>query len=79
MDIEEFTPGLIYLATDQGGINIYNKKSGTFSYISSKNKNAGNLTSDGIYCLYQDTEHILWIGTSRGGVNYYNPKKYRFT
>ncbi len=78
MSIEEFYQGKIYIATDQGGINIFDKQTNKFTYINSKNKNAGNLSSDGIYCLYRDREGILWVGTSRGGINFYNPKKHRF-
>ena len=78
LEIREFYPGMIFICTDQGGINIYDKQTKSFSYVGANFHNAGNLSSDGIYSMYLDREDILWLGTSRGGVNYYNPKNYRF-
>jgi len=71
--------GNILVATDQGGINVFNKDLQKFTYISTKHGNAGELTSDGILSLSIDKEGILWVGTSRGGVNFYNPKENKFT
>lgn len=78
MDIKEVYPGKIFVATDQGGINIFDKETKLFSYINTKSANSGKLTSNGIVCFEKDSEDILWVGTSRGGVNYYNPHKQRF-
>jgi len=69
----------IMIGTDQGGINIYNKQTNSFNYISTPNNNAGKLSADGIMSLYKDKEGILWVGTSRGGISYYNPKEHQFT
>ncbi len=74
----EFDNENILIGTNQGGINVFNKKTKRFNYINSFQSNAGNLTSDGILTLSIDQEGILWLGTSRGGVNYYNPKEARF-
>ncbi len=68
----------ILIATDQGGINIFNKKTERFHYVSSFIGNAGELTSDGILFLHKDEEGIIWAATSRGGVCYYNPKEHNF-
>ncbi len=68
----------LLLAVDQGGINRYDKQSGTFDYIMNDNINDNGLNNNGIWCFHRDREGILWIGTSGGGVNYYNPKKERF-
>lgn len=68
----------ILIGTDQGGVNIFNKKTHRFNYISTKHGNAGNLSADGILSISKDKEGIIWVGTSRGGINYYNPKENRF-
>ncbi len=68
----------LLIATDQGGINIFNMDSNTFKYIVQAEKIKHGLNSNGILCLYQDKEGILWVGTSRGGINYFNPKQYKF-
>ncbi|WP_075590263.1 hybrid sensor histidine kinase/response regulator [Labilibacter marinus] len=74
----EYEKGKILIATDQGGINVFNKETQRFNYINTKLQNAGALTADGIYSLELDEEGILWVGTSRAGVSYYNPKMMRF-
>ena len=68
----------LLLAVDQGGINRFNKESGTFEYIMSDEKKSAGLNNNGIWCFHRDREGILWIGTSGGGINYYNPKKDNF-
>ncbi len=64
----------LLVGVDQGGVNVLNKTTGTFTYI----KGEQELSSDGIYTFFHDKEGILWVGTSRGGINYYNPKKSQF-
>jgi signal transduction histidine kinase/ligand-binding sensor domain-containing protein/CheY-like chemotaxis protein len=68
----------LLIATDQGGINIFNMVSNTFEYIVQDETIKHGLNNNGILCLHQDKEGILWAGTSRGGVNYFNPKLYKF-
>ena len=68
----------LLLAVDQGGINRFNKISGTFEYFMYDITNDEGLNNNGIWCFHKDREGILWIGTSGGGVNYYNPKNYKF-
>ncbi len=68
----------ILLGIDQGGINIYNKQTKKFEYITSKRSGSGELSSDGVYSVHIDNEGIIWVGTSRGGVFYYNKKEKLF-
>jgi len=73
-DIQKWDDQFLLISVDQGGVNIYDKKNKSFSYINGAN----NLSSDGVYCIDVDHEGIIWVGTSRGGVNFYNPNKYQF-
>jgi signal transduction histidine kinase/ligand-binding sensor domain-containing protein len=66
------------LAVDQGGINVFNKTTKTFEYITYDLTNEDGLNNNGIWCFHRDREGILWIGTSGGGINYINPNKSRF-
>ena len=68
----------LLIATDQGGINRYNKDNHTFEYLLSGDDHESGLNNNGIVTLHKDWEGILWVGTSRGGVNYHNPKKSKF-
>ena len=68
----------LLLAVDQGGINRFDKVSGTFDYIMYDNTNDNGLNNNGIWCFHRDREGILWIGTSGGGINYFSPQRERF-
>lgn len=63
----------LLICVDHGGINRYNKKTGSFEYIVYDPQNPDGLNNDGVWSLYKDREGILWVGTSGGGVNIYNP------
>jgi two-component system, sensor histidine kinase ChiS len=78
LDIIPEDDRFLLLAVDQGGINRFDKLSGTFDYIMYKETNENGLNSNGIWCFYRDREGILWVGTSGGGLNYFNPGKERF-
>ena len=68
----------LLLAVDQGGINRFDKITGTFEYIMYDPAKEQGLNNNGIWCFHCDREGILWIGTSGGGINYCNPKKDKF-
>lgn len=68
----------LLLAVDQGGINRYDKVTGTFDYIMYGQTGENGLNHNGIWCFHKDMDGILWVGTSGGGINYYNPKNGRF-
>lgn len=68
----------LLISIDHGGINRYNKKTGSFEYIVYDSQNPEGLNNDGIWSLYKDREGILWVGTTGGGVNVYNPKAQKF-
>ncbi|GEC72754.1 Signal transduction histidine kinase [Flavobacterium flevense] len=60
----------IWIATEDSGITIFDRKNNTFSYL---NNNDG-LSSNNIHALKEDTNGDIWIGTFLGGLNKYNPK-----
>jgi signal transduction histidine kinase/ligand-binding sensor domain-containing protein/CheY-like chemotaxis protein len=78
MNMLEWHNDQLLIAVDQGGINILDQKTGTFSYIKNNDPLYGTLSSSGVCCLHYDKEGILWVGTSRGGVFYFNPKENLF-
>lgn len=78
LDIIAESDRFLLLAVDQGGINRFDKVSGTFDYITYNKSNDDGLNNNGIWCFHKDNEGILWIGTSGGGINYFNPEKERF-
>lgn len=64
----EVEPGVIWIATEDGGLNIYNRNTETFSRFD-KIRNLG----DNIHSLYYDRQKTeMWIGTFRHGLFVYN-------
>jgi signal transduction histidine kinase/ligand-binding sensor domain-containing protein/DNA-binding response OmpR family regulator len=70
--------GLIWIATDHGGINVVDKKKNTVQYILHRDGDEMSLVANSIGCLYKDDEGIIWTGSSKRGVSYYHPGIYRF-
>ena len=70
--------GNIWIATTKGGINIFNKKTGKFTYLISEADTQNGLLSNSINCMYSDNNGTMWVGTSVG-VNYYNPLTSQFS
>lgn len=70
--------GLIWLATDHGGINILDKGKGKVQYILHRDGDETSLVANSIVCLYKDDQGIIWAGAYKRGVSYYHPHIYKF-
>ncbi len=70
--------GLIWIATDQGGLNVYNKKTGAFQQISYNENNVHGISHNSLQCVYCDNMGIMWIGTFKQGMNFYHPNILKF-
>jgi len=65
--------GLIWVATDHGGINLINKKNNfSTSYLLNDPKNPRSPSQNSIRAMYKDDNGIIWLGTYKQGVNYLN-------
>lgn len=65
--------GLIWVATDLGGVNLINKKNSFSSrYLLNDPKNIRSLSQNSITSMYKDDNGIIWLGTYKQGVNYLN-------
>lgn len=65
--------GLIWLATDHGGINVFDKRTKSIVVINHERYNLRSLPYNSITSLYQDPKGIVWVGTYKGGISYYHP------
>jgi signal transduction histidine kinase/ligand-binding sensor domain-containing protein len=64
---------------NNGGVNIFDKKTKTFSYLKADESDAYSLSSNGINCFYKDQSGTMWIGAGNNkGINKYSPNKSRF-
>ena len=69
--------GLIWIATDQGGVDILDKHSKTIRWLQNSEE-PGSLAQNTIGPLYKDDLGIIWLGTVKKGVNFYHPDLTRF-
>lgn len=64
----EVEPGIIWIATEDNGIQIYNTSTDTFTSFTSIPEIGTNVHS----LYYDDEKHEMWIGTFRQGLICYN-------
>lgn len=67
LDIME-RDGKLWLATDGGGINVYDKISGSVTVIDYIPGKPFSLPVSSFYCLYNDSDNNIWAGSIRGGL-----------
>lgn len=68
MAVLEDRDGQLWVGTDGGGLNRFNRKTGTFTVIRSDPKDPTTPGSDYIMTLYEGRDGALWIGTTGGGL-----------
>lgn len=78
LDIAQTKDSKLLLATDGGGLNIYDPATETFEIYTYTTQNQGALNANALYCVFIDKEENIWIGTINGGVNVYKAHKTRF-
>ncbi len=70
--------GRIWIALDNGGLNIIDKKTYTVNHIRHNVNDSRSLGQDGVTCLYADNDGGIWVGTFKRGVSYHNEKFFKF-
>ncbi len=78
--IEELPDNTIWFGTISGGLNRYNKLTGTFRQYKQRNSlNSNGISSNNVTSLYNDHKGNLWIGHYYGGIDVYNNSNGTFT
>jgi signal transduction histidine kinase/ligand-binding sensor domain-containing protein/CheY-like chemotaxis protein len=77
--IAEDLHGEIWIGTENGGVNILNKKTNTFRHILAKENDPKSLNNNSIYAVYCSNSGDIWIGTYLGGINLYTFEKSLFS
>lgn len=73
-DIKLTEKGHLIVST-LNGLNVYNRKSDTFSFIRQTSERGGvTINCNAINCLFTEGETI-WVGTETGGINLLSPKR----
>ena len=70
--------GLIWIATDHGGVNLLDKRDFKVRYLLNKEDDPKSLSQNSITSLYKDPTGIIWIGTFKRGLSYYHEKILKF-
>jgi len=69
----------IWIGTEDGGINIYHPKTGTFTYMMADPDNPNTVSRNCIKAFLDDKKGNLWIGTFMGGIDVLNLGTGKFT
>lgn len=70
--------GLIWIATDHGGVNLLDKQDFRVSYLLNKENDPTSLGQNSVLSLYKDDSGIMWLGTFKKGVSFYHEKILKF-
>jgi signal transduction histidine kinase/ligand-binding sensor domain-containing protein/DNA-binding response OmpR family regulator len=64
--------GLLWIATDHGGVNVLDKKGFKITYLLNREDDAKSLAENSTKMLYKDNQGIMWVGTFKKGLSYYH-------
>jgi signal transduction histidine kinase/CheY-like chemotaxis protein/ligand-binding sensor domain-containing protein len=70
--------GLIWIGTDQGGINLVDKKDFSVRYLLNDPTNDESVSQNAIMSIYKDNTGIIWAGTYKHGINSYDANRIKF-
>jgi signal transduction histidine kinase/ligand-binding sensor domain-containing protein/DNA-binding response OmpR family regulator len=76
--IVQDSTGLIWIGTDHGGVNLFNKKENTIEVLENNVYNKNSISQNSIISLYCEDNGTIWVGTYKNGVSYYNPNMFKF-
>ncbi|MCD6441414.1 MAG: histidine kinase, partial [Candidatus Marinimicrobia bacterium] len=70
--IYEDISGELWIGTDGGGLNKFDREREQFIRFQVDPKNPNSINSNIIVTIYEDQSHTLWVGTDGGGLNKYD-------
>jgi ligand-binding sensor domain-containing protein len=77
-DIKQHPDGRIMIATDGGGLNIYDPATGEYAAVMNNPNSPNTLSNNSVYAIYIDSFKGLWVGNYIGGLNYYSEYDWKF-
>ncbi len=69
----------LWIGTESGGINILDRQTGRFRYLTARRNDPNSLSGNCIKALVPDGKGNLWIGTFLGGVDVLNLKTGKYS
>ncbi|UZR99298.1 hybrid sensor histidine kinase/response regulator transcription factor [Chondrinema litorale] len=70
--------GAIWIGTDHGGIDIFDKYTQSIQTLFHQPENPKSISQNSITDLLVDEEGIVWIGTYKNGICYYHQNIHKF-
>lgn len=75
----ESRSGNLWIGTNGGGLNIFDRDSGTFTRHRHRPGDDTSMSSDIIRSIVEDRSGVFWIGTDGGGLDRFDPATDAFT
>jgi signal transduction histidine kinase/ligand-binding sensor domain-containing protein/DNA-binding response OmpR family regulator len=69
--------GLMWIATDHGGINVLDKRNFRVTYLQNREDDPKSLRQNSVN-LYKDNQGVMWVSTFKKGISYYHKNIIRF-
>ncbi|MCP5045943.1 MAG: hypothetical protein GY940_02155, partial [bacterium] len=79
LSIIEDSGGNLWIGTQGGGLNKFDKKTGTFTRFRNRSDNPSSISHNRVNSIIEDSGGYLWIGTGGGGLNKFDKKTGTFT
>jgi signal transduction histidine kinase/ligand-binding sensor domain-containing protein/DNA-binding response OmpR family regulator len=70
--------GLVWLATDHGGVDIVDKKDFSVKYLQHVEDDNKSLAENSVDAMYRDSTGTIWLGTYKSGISYYHQNSIQF-
>ncbi len=70
--------GKIWIATDHGGVVIWDKKTDQMKVLLNDPNNPNSISQNSVISLFADPTGIMWLGTYKNGISYYHPGMFKF-
>ncbi len=70
--------GLIWIGTDHGGMNIFDKKKQAITVVKNNIYNSSSISQNSIISIFCEKDGMVWVGTYKNGVSYYHPNLFKF-
>ncbi|WP_336517503.1 two-component regulator propeller domain-containing protein [Pollutibacter soli] len=67
--------GLIWIATDHGGVNILDKFRQTITRLVHAENDNKSVADNVLNTAYKDDQGIIWLGTNKRGISYYDENR----
>ena len=79
MVLFEDSQGILWIGTQNGGLNKYVRETDSFVRYENKPSDSTSISNNFIKTIYEDKKGTLWIGTMAGGLNKMDKDKGTFT